>query len=143
MKQINVRLLALVVLLFPIIFFAQNSPTLAKADSANTSQNLEKGFEHMVFFNLKEENKPQVILEVITVLQRLDSIEEVKNFSISQVKDLNDPRALVGYELMIRMEFATVEDYQTYQSSAIHQAVKKAVGPYLSKPPIVYDHVVE
>ena len=73
-------------------------------------------------------------------LQKLDDIEVVNDFEVGSFANLNDPRAMSDFELVMQMSFESEADYRKYQSHPHHLQLKKEIGGFLNGPPVTYDY---
>lgn len=91
---------------------------------------------HLVFFNLKPEVDPEVLVKEI---KKLEAIEEVMDLEVGAFAELGDARAMSEYQLLMQMSFADSAAYQSYQKHPIHMALKEIAMPWLNGPPVTYD----
>lgn len=92
---------------------------------------------HLVFFNLHDSANPAAFMNELRSLAAIDAIE---GMNFGAFKDLNDPRAMSQYELVMEIICKNEKAYQSYQAHDLHQALKSKVGQYLAAPPAVYDY---
>ena len=98
---------------------------------------------HEVYFNLKDDLTVEQQQTFLNDIKKLKDISVVKNLKVGNFENLNDPRALKDYEMVMTMEFKDKKAYAEYQSHAIHLALKKAAGEILEAPPATYDFILE
>jgi len=127
----------------------QEELTKVKAELKVSKANIEKlksQFEeegslvHVVFFKLKQDADKDILIKEV---KKLETIKVVKDLQVGFSENLEDPRALVEYGMMMEMSFDNVADYKTYQAHPIHLALKENVKEYLSGPPATYDYMKE
>lgn len=107
---------------------------LAQAELAKAA--IPPAITHLVYLDTKDSID---VLMLEQELARLGEIPGVKDYQVGTFLQLDDPRALAQYELVLSMGFASREDYQTYQEHPIHIAVKKQLQSFLAGPPVTYD----
>ena len=98
---------------------------------------------HEVYFNLKDDLSSEELQIFINEIKKLKGISVVKNLRFGQFKNLDDPRALKDYEMVMTMKFADQNGYAEYQGHPIHLALKKAAENVLAAPPATYDFILE
>lgn len=138
-------------LLFLLLLGCDNSALQQELEAAQTTikqleqelkevktASVEAPLVHLVLFKLKADADPNVML---TELQKLEAISEVKELEIGPYEDLGDPRALSDYSLIMQMSFIDTAAYQTYQKHPIHLALKENIKPILAGPPATYDFI--
>lgn len=111
-----------------------------RTDFSNLQSEISSPLIHVVFLDLKPDIDQDAVLSEIN---KLKGITVVRNLQIGKFKDLSDKRALSGYELIFQMGFANESHYKMYQEHETHLALKKALGEYLSKPPVTFDYEVK
>jgi hypothetical protein len=105
-------------------------------ESTNINSSLLK---HLVFLNLK----PDIDLELLLLeLQALSEIATLDSFSVGKFIDLNDPKAMSNYEIIMEMTFKDVEAYQAYQEDSLHVAMVKKTKSFMEGPPLSYDYMI-
>lgn len=94
---------------------------------------------HIVLLDLKDSCTPVDKELVISRLKSLDSIEGVYNLSVSFRTETEDPRAIQDYDVMLSMEFETLDQLKAYSIDEHHIAVRKSLAAYMSRAPEVLD----
>lgn len=94
-------------------------------------------FTHIVFFKVKSGADQEAL---IAEIKRLEAIEGVKDLEVGPFKNLDDPRALLDYHMMMEMSFDNVEAYKKYQAHPIHLTLKENTKDFMSGPPATYDY---
>ena len=95
---------------------------------------------HVVFLDLK----PAANLEeVVAEIQKLKAIREIGHLEVGTFENLDDPRALSQFELVIVEKFENREDYEVYQNHEIHLALRAYLSEHLAGPPVTYDYMVD
>lgn len=115
----------------------------AKIELAKCKTTDEKLLVHTVYFKLKSNISSKENIELVKEINKLNKIDVLKNLEIGTFQDLEDSRALSDYQLVMQMEFSSIEDYQIYQAHDIHLHLKKQAGKYLAGPPATYDYWTE
>jgi len=95
---------------------------------------------HIVWFKMKPEADKS---ELIAKIKKLEAIEVLNDLEVGKFQDLGDARAMSDLDLVMQMGFDSEEDYKIYQAHPIHLDLKKAVGVFLSGPPVTYDFWTE
>ncbi|MEM7514304.1 MAG: Dabb family protein [Bacteroidota bacterium] len=95
---------------------------------------------HLVLFKLKPEADIQFLSEE---LNKLASIEEVRDLSLGEFEEVGDERSLKEYPFMMQIRFDNVEAYKTYQQDTLHLGVKKRTFHLLAGPPSSYDYLID
>jgi hypothetical protein len=98
--------------------------------------------EHMVFFSLKDTLSVDDLNFVKNQLNKLAHIPLVHEITISERKDLGDPRAL-DYDLLMIMRFTGESALQLYQQDPRHLNIKNSLAKYLDGAPATFDFAVE
>ena len=96
-----------------------------------------KRLVHLVWFKMKEGFDHDAFVKK---LQKLDDIEVVNDFEVGNFANLEDPRAMSDFELVLQMSFESEADYRKYQSHPLHLQLKKEIGGFLNGPPVTYDY---
>ncbi|MEM8896883.1 MAG: Dabb family protein [Bacteroidota bacterium] len=95
---------------------------------------------HLVLFKLKPDADIQFLSEE---LNKLTSIEEVRDLSLGEFEEVGDERSLKEYPFMMQIRFDNVEAYKTYQQDTLHLGVKKRTFHLLAGPPSSYDYLID
>ena len=95
---------------------------------------------HFVYFKLKPEVEVAAIVEEIKKLKTIGSLDD---FEVGTFKDLNDPRALSEYDVLVQMQFENEEAYRSYQAHPVHNALKENTKEMLAGPPSTFDYTVQ
>ncbi|MEL6190491.1 MAG: Dabb family protein [Bacteroidota bacterium] len=95
---------------------------------------------HLVLFKLKPEADIQFLSDE---LNKLASIEEVRDLSLGEFEEVGDERSLNEYPFMMQIRFDNVEAYKTYQKDTLHLGVKKRTFHLLAGPPSSYDYLID
>ena len=96
---------------------------------------------HIVWFKLKDDIQQNGVEELIKKIDKLKEIPEVHALEVGRFHDLEDPRAMSEFGLVMSMRFETDQDYRAYQAHPIHVELKTLVKDYLSGPPVTYDYL--
>ncbi len=105
---------------------------LADLQKAETGQ-----LVHVVFFKVKEGTEA----DMITAIKKLEGIPVVKDLEVGTFENLNDPRALAEYNLMMEMSFTDKVAYEIYQKHPLHIALKENTKSFMVGPPATYDFI--
>ena len=97
---------------------------------------------HLVFLNIKDSLYKDSKKHLIDQINSLALIPYVRSFDVGSFYELDDKRAMREYELILDMSFDSEEDYEAYQESPEHLAVKSELKPSLQSPPLVYDYQI-
>lgn len=116
---------------------AETMKALAQAESLTPSQGQ---LIHLVLFKLKPDADVQFLSNE---LNKLASIEEVRDLSLGEFEEVGDERALKEYPFMMQIRFDNVEAYKTYQQDTLHLGVKKRTFHLLAGPPSSYDYLID
>ncbi len=92
---------------------------------------------HLVFFDVKE----GMVEELSQMIKGLEKIDVLKNLEYGPFMDLDDPRGMKQFDLVMEMSFASEKDYERYQSDPVHLKLKEAVKSMLDSPPVTYDYL--
>ncbi len=95
---------------------------------------------HIVYFNLKDDLSLEDKTIFAKAIQKLNEIPDVKNLKYGDFKNLDDPRALSDYEMVMQMNFTGEKAYAAYQAHPIHLALKETAKQFLAAPPATYDY---
>lgn len=98
---------------------------------------------HLVFFKVKDDISEADKTTLMNTLKGLADIEVVKDFEVGSFEDLGDKRALSDYDVTMKMDFNSKEDYKKYQSDERHLQAKEALKSFLAGPPASYDFRAE
>lgn len=112
---------------------------LTKCQSLAKESSVE-GFQHLVYFDLKDDLTPQAILKFEQLLSSLSEVPGVENLRFGKFKDLQDQRALSSYEYVLTMHFLNQDDYIEYQKDPKHLLIQKEAAVFLMAPPSTYDY---
>lgn len=99
------------------------------------------GLTHLVFLNLKDELSAEEQSIFFATLNELGQINSVASFRIGHFKNVDDPRALMQYEVVLEMGFQDVSALNAYQEDEQHLAIRAKLRPYLAGPPVTYDYL--
>ncbi len=94
---------------------------------------------HIVYFDLKDNLRPQDIKLFRASLEMLGAIDEVGLLNFGEYTDLGDDRAMKGYEYVMYMGFNDEEGYRRYQNDERHMDIRSNLKQYLAGPPVTYD----
>ena len=98
---------------------------------------------HLVYLDIKDDLTDSVKTELLQSLDSLNYIEQIKSLDIGMFSNLEDPRAMSKFELIMNMKFMGKEDYELYQNDPIHLSLREKLGIYLSGPPVTYDYSIQ
>jgi len=112
---------------------------LTECQSLST-ENTDEGFQHLVYFDLKDDLTPETILKFEHLLSTLSEVPGVENLKFGKFKELGDQRAMSSYEYQLSMTFANSSDYSQYQIDPLHQSIQKKASVFLVGPPSTYDY---
>ena len=115
----------------------------AKAEIAKQKLAEDPPLVHVVYLNLKKDLTTENINDLISAIQKLKEIPQVKGLEYGHFKNLEDPRALSDYEMVFQMHFANEQDYAIYQTHPAHLALKESTKNYLAAPPATYDYLIQ
>ncbi len=96
---------------------------------------------HIVFLNVRDNLSETEYAKFIEELNQLQGIPNVRSFTLGDRKDLDDPRQIGEYEIVMSMAFDDEVGYQTYQDHPKHVALKKVLESFLDGAPAVYDYI--
>jgi len=114
---------------------------------AELTERLEKlpapasGLTHLVFLDVKDDLSAEEQNTFFNSLNNLGQINAVSRFRIGHFTDVEDPRALKQYEVVLEMGFLDTSALYDYQKDEHHLAIRKMLRPYLAGPPITYDYI--
>ena len=111
----------------------------ARAEIASLKTTSEAKLIHSVYLKIKPEITPEEKAALITEIKKIANIEVLHDLQVGEFADLGDTRAMSDLAIVFQMGFNSEKDYQTYQNHELHLALKKAVGQYLSGPPVTHD----
>lgn len=107
-----------------------------EVEGSNDSGNI----KHLVFLSVKM----NVNLDSLKrELNKLSMINSVNNFQVGIFKDLNDPKSLSDFELVLEMNFNTEQDYHNYQSDSLHLILIEKTRHLMDGPPKSFDYMIE
>ncbi|MEM9934700.1 MAG: Dabb family protein [Bacteroidota bacterium] len=95
---------------------------------------------HLVLFKLKPDADIQFLSDE---LNKLASIDEVRDLSLGEFEEVGDERSLTEYPFMMQIRFDNVETYKNYQNDTLHLGVKKRTFHLLAGPPSSYDYLID
>ncbi len=124
---------------------AENAQRLAEKKLAEVMALREENggvLNHLVMLNLKDGLTTEEKTPLMAELEKLGGIQGVLGYEVGSYKELDDPRALSDYELVLKMAFRSQEDYKVYQQDSTHLAVRASLKPFLAGPPATYDFVI-
>jgi hypothetical protein len=98
---------------------------------------------HTVYLKLKESLDESSIANLIAETKKLQDIASVQNLQVGTFQDLDDPRAMSDYGLVLQMEFSNEAAYRLYQDDPIHVALRESLGEYLAGPPLTHDFLTK
>lgn len=93
--------------------------------------------EHIVLINLKEDS---LVQEFYAEAKKLKKISCVKKFEFGIYEDLDDPKALADYDIIMKLSFDHEKDFREYQEHPIHKSSKEATKHLLGAPPVSYHY---
>lgn len=107
-----------------------------------SSQNAKAGdLVHIVFMDLRDDLSESEYATFVEEVNQLQGIPIVRSFTVGDRKDLDDPRQIGDYEIVMSMAFDDEAAYQTYQDHPKHVALKKVLDSFLAGAPAVYDYI--
>lgn len=98
---------------------------------------------HVVYFTLKSGITEQETEELVTALEELRQIPEVKFLKLGDLSDTGDDRAGSTSGIALHMGFESREALDTYQVNDFHLAQREKIGPLFGGPPVVYDYFLK
>ena len=125
------------VLVFIILFGCNTTKT--HTNRVDKTPNSIGDLVHTVYFSVKEGKADSLL----SACKQIQSIPVVHNFEVGSFKDLDDPRALTQYGIVMQMHFKDTSDYYLYQSHPIHLKLKQQVGSMLLGPPATHDFIIK
>ena len=115
----------------------------AQKELAQLKADQDAALVHLVLFKMKPKISEEDKASFLSELQKLDAIEQIRDFDVGTFKDLDDPRALSDYDVVLSMSFDNAEDYKKYQEDQRHIQVRDELGRFLGGPPATYDYWAE
>jgi len=95
---------------------------------------------HLVFLDVK----PEVNLDsLIEELNHLSNLKSVSSFNVGKYKELNDPKAMSDYELILDITFDNKAAYLSYQSDSLHQTMIIKSKKCMAGPPVSFDYNIK
>ena len=117
---------------------------LAKAETALNTANQQLAnlqhtgqLVHVVFFKVKAGKEAEMITEV----KKLKAIPVIKDLEVGTFENLDDPRALSDYNLVMEIVLENKEAYEIYQTHPIHLTLKENAKSLVTGPPATYDFI--
>jgi predicted metalloendopeptidase len=98
---------------------------------------------HVVYLNTKADISEAAKAQLTAAIARLAQIPEVKNLQSGSFKNMNDSRAMSGFEMVFQMDFKDSAAYVIYQTHPIHLELKAIAKELLEGPPVTYDYWVD
>ena len=98
---------------------------------------------HLVYLDIKDDITDSTKAVLLQSIDSLNNIEQIKSLDVGMFSNLDDPRAMSKFELIMNMKFMGPEDYNIYQNDPIHLRMKDKLGAYLSGPPVTYDYSIQ
>jgi len=98
---------------------------------------------HYVFLDIKQKVSDKQYQFLVEEIQSLKSVKEVKDLKVGLHENMDDDRALENRDINFEMRFKNKKEYYAYQKSEDHMRVRETLAPYLAKPPLTYDYVVQ
>ena len=95
---------------------------------------------HVVWLDLKDDLDKSKYQLLVKELKQLSVIEQVHDLEIGGFHNLNDPRAMSEYEVVMSMRFVSQDEYETYQQHPKHLKLKKSIKKYIRSAPVTYDY---
>lgn len=95
--------------------------------------------KHIVLLDLKKTCTAEEEDLVIARLNSLNRIEGVYDLAVSRRTETEDSRAIQNYDLMLSMEFESLEQLKVYTFDDHHLAIRKSLASYLDSAPRVID----
>lgn len=92
---------------------------------------------HVVFFKVKAEAEADLIVEI----KKLEGIPVIQDLEVGTFENLEDPRALSYYNIVMEMSFADKAAYEVYQKHPLHLALKDNTKSMMTGPPATYDYL--
>ena len=139
-----------------ILFFSacqQNNPELqeqlvliqSQLDAANIELNNLKAkpknfLVHTVLFQLKPKLNTTERDSLISGLKSLSKISYTHNLLVGTPAKTGDTRLRTDYDLILQMNFSSLEDLAKYQNHEQHLKLKTDIGRFLAAKPFVYDY---
>jgi len=74
-------------------------------------------------------------------IEKLRSIEVIKDLQYGAFENLGDKRALSDYSMMMEMSFDNEADYQIYQKHPLHLKLINNTKLLMAGPPATYDYM--
>ncbi len=113
--------------------------SLSCAQDSNPVEEVKTPLKHIVLLDLKQSCTPEEEELVLSRLSTLDQIEGVYHLSVSRRTETEDPRALQDYDVMLSMEFESIEKLMAYAVDEHHLAIRKSLASYVASAPRVID----
>ncbi len=113
--------------------------TLSCTHGSNRVEEVKTPLKHIVLLDLKETCTAEEEALIVLRLTSLSRIEGVHNLSVSRRTETEDPRALEDYDVMLSMEFESIEKLKAYAVDEHHLAIRKSLATYVDSAPRVID----
>lgn len=98
---------------------------------------------HYVFLDIKNDVSENQYNFLIEEIKNLAKIPGVKDFEVGRYESMEDERALKNREVNFEMRFENKMEYYGYQKNKDHIKVRELLAPFLAKPPLTYDYIVQ
>jgi len=98
---------------------------------------------HLVYFNTKPDLSSEQLENFEKEILKLKTIPFLKDLEIGTFEDLNDPRAMNDFSLLMQMRFSNTSEYRDYQEHPAHLKLKEVAASYLAAPPVTYDYLIQ
>ncbi len=98
---------------------------------------------HAVFFQLKDNLTDKEIQTFMDAIKSLEKIAQTIDLKTGKLADTGDPRLAKDYNAALIMGFENQEALAIYEKDTFHAQVRKDVGKFLAKAPVVYDFWLE
>ncbi len=121
----------------------ENSDLLAQIKKQDRNANRTNHLIHYVFLDVKDEISEKQFQYLLKEIKTLGDIPGVNDFEVGRFEDMEDENTLSNREINFEMRFQKKTNYYAYQKSAEHIRVRELLSPFLAKPPVTYDYLVQ
>jgi len=112
-------------------------------DKLNAPDNKKGELIHYVFLDVKNDVSEKQYDFLIKEIYSLAKLSGVKDLKVGKHENMDDDRALENRDINFEMRFKNKKNYYAYQKSKEHMRVREILSPFLAKPPLTYDYIVQ
>jgi len=98
---------------------------------------------HIVYLKTISSLPNKELQKVKQQLLSLKNVEGVKNLKVGLKADTSDRRHFENYNLVLQMEFDSIEALEKYSVDEFHLKVREKLKAYLATSPVVFDYWID